>query len=119
MRGASWVRENVLDQSSDRSLRLLVVWMPMLATDARDQIDYELLRGPRVRQFWDSERLVGTHLADIDLAGLGYAGIVWDAFFVFGPDARWAERPSGLVASGAPVVVETGKLEAALARYRR
>jgi hypothetical protein len=118
MRGARWVRENVLDQKSNPNLRVFVVWMPMLATDARDQIDHELLRGRRVRQYWDGERLVGTHLADIDLAGLGYAGIVWDAFFVFGPDGSWADRPSGLVASGAPVVVETGKLEAALSRYR-
>jgi hypothetical protein len=110
------VRENVLERGSDE-LRLFVVWMPMLATDARDEIDAELLMGgDRVRQFWDADRVLGTYLAEIDLGGLGYAGIVWDAFFVFGRDSMWRERPSGLAGSGAPVIAETAELESALLR---
>jgi hypothetical protein len=112
------VRENVLDRDPDPTLRLFVVWMPMLPTDARDEIDAERLSGPRIRQFWDGERILGTHLAELDIGGLGYSGIVWDAFFVFGSDARWDERPSALVASGAPVIAETEKLESALAALR-
>jgi hypothetical protein len=111
------VRENVLERRSD-DLRLFVVWMPMLATDARDEIDAELMGGDRVRQYWDADRMLGTHLAEIDLGGLGYAGIVWDAFFVFGPDSRWEGRPSGLAGSGAPVIAETAELESALLRTR-
>jgi hypothetical protein len=109
------VRENVLERGLD-DLRLFVVWMPMLATDARDEIDPELMGGDRVRQFWDADRVLGKHLAEIDLGGLGYAGIVWDAFFVFGPASTWTERPSGLAGSGAPVIAETAELESALAR---
>jgi hypothetical protein len=112
------VRENVLEQGSNDDLRLFVVWMPMLATDARDEIDAGLLSGARVRQFWDADRVLGTYLAEIDLGGLGYAGIVWDAFFVFGPDSAWGERPSALAGSGAPVIGETAELESALARAR-
>jgi hypothetical protein len=112
------VRENVLEDGSDDDLRLFVVWMPMLATDARDRIDADLLGGEGVRQFWDADRVLGTHLAELDLGGLGYAGIVWDAFFVFEPESRWGERPSRLVGSGAPVIVDTAELESALARAR-
>jgi hypothetical protein len=113
------VRENILDRYPDAELELYVVWMPMLATDARSEIDPALLGDPRVRQFWDGERVLGTHLAEIDLGGLGYAGIVWDAFFLFEPDGRWAARPSGLVASGAPVVSEAERLAQALGPYVR
>jgi hypothetical protein len=112
------VRENIVEGGSGGDLRLLVVWMPLLATDARDAIDADLLAGDRVRQFWDGERVLGRHLAKLDLGGLGYAGVVWDAFFVFGPEGRWAERPSALVGSGAPVIDKTAELEAALTRAR-
>jgi hypothetical protein len=110
------VRENVLERGSDDDLRLFVVWMPMLATDARGEIDADLLGGEHVRQFWDADRVLGTYVAEIDLGGLGYAGIVWDAFFVFGPASTWVERPSGLAGSGAPVIAETAELESALSR---
>jgi hypothetical protein len=110
------VRENILDDGSYEDLQLLVVWMPMLATDAREEVDTDLFEGERVREFWDGERVLGTHLARLDLGGLGYAGVVWDAFLVFGPGGRWAERPTGLTGSGAPVIAETAELEAALER---
>jgi hypothetical protein len=108
------VRENVIDRYPDAELRVYVVWMPMLATDARGEIDVALLEDDRVRQFWDEERVLGTYLAEANLGGLGYSGIVWDAFFLFGSEARWADRPSGLITSGAPVGGEAQKLESAL-----
>jgi hypothetical protein len=115
--GARWVRENVIDRHPGAKLSIYVVWMPMLATDARDEIDVALLQDDRVRQFWDEKRMLGRYLAEADLGGLGYSGIVWDAFFLFGPQARWTDRPTGLVESGAPVVNETDKLESALGAF--
>ena len=68
-------------------------------------------------QFWDGERVSGTYLAKQNLGGLGSSGIVWDAYFLFGPQATWDENPAPLLASGSPVVYEGEPLEKALSTY--
>jgi hypothetical protein len=109
--GASWVRENVTASRDD--VRVYVVWLPMLPTDSRGEWRRSRLPGATA-QFWDGGRIVGRYLADEDLGGLGSSGVVWDAWFVFSPDATWNERPTGLVASGSPVITSTATLEDAL-----
>ena len=82
----------------------------MLSPDKRSKIDTGLLADARVQQYWDEERAIGTWLAGRDLGGLGYAGIVWDAYFLFGPEAEWADEPAPLVDSGSPVVSHADRL---------
>jgi hypothetical protein len=72
------------------------------------------LADPRVTQYWDGEGITGTYFADADLGGLGYSGFVYDVYYVFGPNATWANEPEPLAASGGPVVSEGGELLAAL-----
>ena len=68
----------------------------------------------RAVHFWDNEQLVSDDLA----RAYGSPGqLIWDAFFVFGPDVRWGERPPDAVESGAPVVERMATLEAALRPY--
>jgi hypothetical protein len=67
-----------------------------------------------VKQYWDGEGITGSYFAENDLGGLGYSGFVYDVYYVFGPDATWANDPAPLAASGAPVVSEGGDLLAAL-----
>lgn len=86
----------------------------MLATDERSRWDGSTL--PTARHYWDGGRAVGTWLAEHDVGGLGYAGVVWDAYFLFGPDAHWLGRPAPVLASGSPVVSSTGSLERGLGR---
>lgn len=88
----------------------------MLPTDAKGAWSDDLLEGPSVREYWDGKRAVGTSLARADVGGLGYAGIVWDAFILFGPDATWIDAPAPVVASGSPVVDSTADLQAGLRR---
>jgi hypothetical protein len=94
-------------------VKVIAVWIPMLAGDSRGAWQRGTVPGA---QFWDGRRIVGQWLAELDLGGLGYAGVVWDAWFLFGPDARWSDRPHGLLGSGSPVINSTGDLERALAR---
>jgi hypothetical protein len=68
----------------------------------------------RVTHFWDEERVAGRWFADADLGGLGASGIVWDAFFLFGPDASWEQAPAPVLRSGAPVISNTDALAAGL-----
>jgi hypothetical protein len=86
----------------------------MLSTDARSEWEESAMPDPRVTHFWDGDRTVGRWLAEQDAGGLGSAGVVWDAYFLYGPDAAWDDVPRPLLASGAPVVYETDALASAL-----
>lgn len=109
------MRENILDGELSQDVRLYVVWLNQRSTDARDTIDESTLADPRVTQYWDGEGITGTYFADSDLGGLGFSGFVYDVYYVFGPDAAWADEPAPLAASGGPVVSDGQKLLAALA----
>jgi hypothetical protein len=91
-----------------------VVWLPMLSGEVRSDVEVGLLDDGRVTQFWDGGRVAGTWLAEEGVGGESGAGVVWDAFYVFGPDAVWNEKPAPVAAFGAPVVSERGALERAL-----
>lgn len=89
--------------------------MPVLPTDSRSEWDPGVLDDGRVVSLWDDKRLVGTWLAEssrVEVESLG--PFVWDAFLLFGPDGRWQSAPTGLIATGAPVVGESGKLSSAV-----
>ena len=87
----------------------------MLATDARSEWDPSIFQDPRAVNLWDEERVLGTWLADREEFSVGAFGpIVWDAYFLFGRDARWQSAPAELLASGEPVIGKTSRLESAL-----
>jgi hypothetical protein len=110
------VQEQILEQNPSAELQVYAIWLPMLATDARSEWDSQLLADPRVTHFWDENRIVGLWFAKADLGGLGYAGIVWDAFFLYGGEARWGRVPGPLVRAGAPVISTSDRLDAAVRR---
>jgi hypothetical protein len=85
-------------------VRFYVVWLNQRSTDARDTIDTSILDDPRVTQYWDEEAVIGTWLSDVDLGGLGYSGIVYDTYYVFGPDAAWEDVPAPIAGAGVPVI---------------
>ena len=41
-------------------------------------------------------------------------GTAWDVYFLYGPQSRWEAGPSGLEASGSPVVGDLDNLKAHL-----
>jgi hypothetical protein len=110
------VRENILDVQTSDDLRVYAVWLNQRSTDGRDTIDESILADPRVTQYWDGEGITGTYFAEADVAGMGYAGFVYDVFYVFGPDAAWANDPPAPSGAGGPVLFEGEKLRAELER---
>jgi hypothetical protein len=105
------VQSDILSQRKTASLQVDVVWMPMLTGDSRMMIDQRVLSDPRVTYFWDPNRLVGNwfsrHIWDSE-------GTTWDAFFLYGRDARWDSTPGPLVASGGSVIGSRDDLRAGL-----
>ena len=108
------MRENILDKEQSSELRVYAVWLNQRSTDGRDEIDESILADPRVTQYWDQEGISGTYFAETDLGGLGYAGFIYDVYYVFAGDAVWADEPAPLAASGSPVLFEGEELLAAL-----
>ena len=112
MLGASWLRTHVLDAHPNAKLAVLAVWLPMLAGDSRSAWDNNVLDDPRVREFWDGERISGSWFADKQLGGLGRPGsIVWDAYYAFPANSTWTTEPTNLVAAGSDIIDNTSHLD--------
>ena len=86
--------------------------MPVLPTDARSEWDASVLDDARVKHFWDGETALGSWLADPQNLDRGYSGpVVWDAYLLFGRNARWEERPTDLRGAGWTVIGRASDLE--------
>lgn len=80
----------------------------MLWTDARATWNGMTMSDNRVKHFWDGNALIGKWFAEeIE----GYRGIVWDVYYLFGPDATWNEIPSAMIGSGGTIYDERETLK--------
>jgi hypothetical protein len=104
--GASWVRKNILEKYPDAPLSVYAVWVTQLGA-TRGDVDPDLFGDERVTSYWDPDGLVGQAVGP-DVQTFGPA--VWDVYALYGPDARWDERPTGLTDWGAPVIAESDRL---------
>jgi hypothetical protein len=82
----------------------------MLPTDGRLQwtITSRLVSDPRVVHFWDQDKVMGRWFAT--QAG-NEGGIIWDAYFFYGPQASWVQGPQPLVDAGGTVFGERERLQ--------
>ena len=85
--------------------------MPVLAGDANPEVA-DLLVDDRAMHFWDGERKLGYAVG----RRLGHSPteLAWDIFLVYGPEAKWGDKPSAV---GSPVISESGELGRALRPY--
>jgi hypothetical protein len=100
----------------------------MYPGDARTKWSSELLGDSRVTQYWDEPRIVGqTYLAQLPTILERRApqtmppvdDALWDAFFVYAPDARWQDRPPMPVTWGYPIMVNRDTLASEVDRILR
>ena len=100
MRGASAL-ESLLEKQTDSHLRVFVVWEPVLATDltAPSTITLRRIHDPRVKQYWDSSRVLSHAMGEHDRTS-----VVWDYIAVFKPDQIWTATPPQPEFTGRPVV---------------
>jgi len=101
------VQKEILEPRASADLRVYAVWFNMVEEDARTRWPADLLTDRRVTHFWDEGKTVGRWFAPRaeappmvavrapDSSGLGQP-VLWDAYLVYGPEARWDEEPSGL-----------------------
>jgi hypothetical protein len=108
------VATDVLERDRSSPLRVFVVWAPNVPGDSRDSVDRRVLGDRRVTSFWDERGTAEQWFA----AHVKAEAVSWDAYFVFGPRARWASEPDAPVSSGSPVFNDKEELETALAEIR-
>jgi len=109
--GASWVQDNILQSHPRTDVAVFVVWFPVLAGDDRSAWDPSVLPDPRVTDFWDGDGIVSSWYQN---NVVHTSGIVWDAYFLYGPRARWRATPGRALSAEGPVDYHTGELEAAM-----
>lgn len=97
-------------------LAIYAIWFNMLGSDAEAKWPRRLLTDPRVKHYWDAQKVVGTFYGENVSAG-SPQHVEWDAYFLYGPEAEWIEEvPSGLVSWGRTIVGSRDHLENDLLR---
>jgi hypothetical protein len=69
----------------------------------QDAVENVVFDDPRVTSFWDPHEISGKWFGR-HASGGSEGLIVWDAFYAFGPTAKWEDRPRGVVAAGGPII---------------
>ncbi len=107
------MQKEILEKHPSSKLRVYVVWFSMLPTDARSRWRWTggVLTDTRAVHFWDERRIVGRWFAEQGSPEGNDGGIVWDAYYLYGPDAQWDNKPEPLIGTGAPVRADTDKLK--------
>ena len=91
---------------------MFAIWLPMLAGDSRSAWDGNVLNDPRVKEFWDGNRIAGKWFGEKQLGSLGGPGsIVWDAYYAFPRNSTWTSEPSETLAAGSDIIDNVSGLE--------
>ena len=85
----------------------------MLPTDARSRWGWTggVLSDPRTVNFWDEKKIVGRWFAQQENPEGSDNEIIWDAYYLYGPDAQWESKPEPVISRGATVRAETDELK--------
>lgn len=128
MDGARWVQETVLEGHTDPDLRVYAIWFSMYPGDVRERWPAADLPDPRVIHYWDEHKVAGTWYAgrvgeiheQRAEGSRGHEGpVLWDAYLVYGPEARWEDAPDGLRRWGRTILGTRESLREALDSLRR
>ena len=87
---------------------MYVVWFNMLSGDSRSGWDSCAVSDPRTTNLWDQDRLIS---ADLGPSVKGASPPVWDAYLLYGPNARWDSAPPRPISTGTPIYETRGKLQ--------
>lgn len=98
MRGASAL-ESLLETETDFHLRVFVIWEPVLPSDlsAPSTITLRRIHDPRVKEYWDSNRVLSHAMGEHDRPS-----VVWDYIAVYKPQQLWMDAPRSPNSRSAP-----------------
>ncbi len=84
----------------------------MVPSDARSRWAWTggVLSDPRIVNFWDEKKKVGRFFAGKN-PDTDDPDVVWDAYYLYGPDAEWESKPEPVISTGATVRAEADELK--------
>ena len=91
----------MLKNLSGKSVRVFVVWEPVLPTDwgAPSTATLKRIWDSRATQFWDKRRLISHSMGEHNRRS-----VIWDYIAVYTPGVMWTDRPPEPLYKGGPVV---------------
>ena len=113
------MHETLLEPQPEVSLSVYAVWFSMVSTDARERWRAQLLPDPRVVHYWDESRSVGRSLFETvpriwpsraAESRRPQGGVLWDAYLLFGPDARWDDETPRVLSWGHTILMTRERL---------
>lgn len=109
------MQKEILKASSSSNLRVYAVWFSMITTDARSRWSWTggSLNDPRVVHYWDENKKVGRFFAGKD-PETDDPNVVWDTYYLYGPEAEWRTKPEPLVSTGSTILDELDGLKKGL-----
>ena len=119
--GTRWVQTQLLQKYPNANLRVYAVWFSMMPNDSRTKWPPHLLTDSRVTHRWDEPKAVGawygprTESIRPQLtpdSKWGEVDVLWDAFLLYGQNARWDEAPTDLIHWGRTIVAGRETLKA-------
>ena len=121
------MQEELVKTHKDSNLRIYAVWFSMYPGDAPERWPSTALPDRRVRHYWDEEREVGEWYAS-RMDGMRdklvphskgvEPPVLWDAYLVYGPEARWEDAPTGLRRWGRTILHTKEELLKALEEFQ-
>jgi hypothetical protein len=111
------VQEELLAKRKNADVRVYAIYFEVVHDDegAKSRVDPRTLFGDsRVRVFWDESRVAGRWF-DENVTKLGerqgeQGRVEWDAFILYGQDAKWGEEPPDAISWGRTVYEERERL---------
>jgi hypothetical protein len=115
--GAGWIQEYVLARNPKLDMKVYAIWYEMYPGDSPDDFPAarELLRDRRVVHYWDQPKEVGRWFHGVVPTGTK-GDVEWDAFYLYGPESKWIDRPTEMLTWGRTILRDRKKLTDAVAR---
>ncbi len=104
------MQKEILEKQPNADVRVYAIWFSMIESDSRPAWPRDALTDPRVTHLWDEERALGRWYAqDLKLKVWSRTlktstDALWDAYLLYGPEARWTSGPKPLVSWGATIM---------------
>ena len=96
------MQQEILTRFASDDLRVYVVWQRILRNDAVNTAKVaaeQVFTDKRVSQMWDPANALGFWYKQS--GELEHKDpMVWDAYFLYGKDAKWTVAPTGLIDAG-------------------
>lgn len=92
LKNAGEIQTKFLERNDSQDIRMMIVWVKSLSTDAEEKLPLaiDIIPDPRVSHYWDPERVLNAQL--IDAIAFPVNMNVYDVFLLYDREATWEKR---------------------------